>query len=599
VSDAASNGAAHDWRAWRAENPNAATASHSDAEHPRPAAAHSARANRRPTVEDRERVRLEGAQRGWRPSDYPPWYFATPVMPDYSPPAGARAHQIVGRVGEGRRAMSISIARSPGWERDPSGNVRWVPEDVVRRILPAPLELTEDEVESDRTYELHRREWYEWWWSQQALPRVAVQPERADAPRWDPKYYGHCGAVNAHSTEWCLGEDERKQAAMRQQAQLNADALLERGLLVPRANAAPSLADVALNRALFDRWRGAMRGDCSEEWWTIRGYHFDRLAEHFVNLAAVADESRRSEYNASALARCSAATVKKELGTLRSFAQWCKGQGWGFTPPEIGGPTKKQKGTRDPNRKGAAVEFSAAEVEALIAHLPEQTTRPRRKGTPRRPIREAVLVEWDTGLRPSTIERLCVPDHWQHDRPGELFIAAGIDKEEYERTLPLTPRLAELFARRAAALPVGEGLLFGEYQSALRTYWYDAAKAAGIDERRARKISVYDFRHAAAKRFLDATGNVRGTAFMLGHRNATGSTHRYTRPDKPAADRLVDALARPDASASAAPAASLVVALASPPASPGDSLDVPQPRDYSSVPPREGGGIGRRTSLRC
>jgi hypothetical protein len=30
-----------------------------------------------------------------------------------------------------------------------------------------------------------------------------------------------------------------------------------------------------------------------------------------------------------------------------------------------------------------------------------------------------------------------------------------------------------------------------------------------------------------------------------------------------------------------------------------DPLDVPQARDYSSVPPREGGGIGRRTSLRC
>jgi integrase len=330
--------------------------------------------------------------------------------------------------------------------------------------------------------------------------------------------------------------------------------------------------------------------------WTIRGYQFDRLAEHFVHLAAVANESRRSEYNASALARCSAATLRKELGTLRSFTQWCKGQGWGFTPPEIEGPTKKQRGTRDPNRKGAAVELSAAEVEALIAHLPEQTSRARRKGPPLRPIRDAVLVEWDTGLRPSTIERLRVPDHWQPGRPGELFIAAGIDKEEYERTLPLTKRLSALLARRAVALPDGKGLLFGEYQSALRPYWHDAAIGAGIDERRAHKISVYDFRHAAAKRFLDATGNVRGTAFMLGHRNATGSTRRYTRPDKPAADLLVHALARPDASASKSPAAAMVV---TPSASPPDALDSTQARDYSSVPPRKGGGIGRRTSLRC
>jgi len=466
--------------------------------------------------------------------------------------------------------------------------------------------LTDEEVESNRRYELHAREWYEWWWSQQESLRANARPEPAPADvraaNASPPVVQrceNCDGVNAHSAEWCLAEEERRRTAMRQQAHLNADAMIERGLAVPLPNAAPSLAEIALNRELFNRWHDAMGGECSEKWWTIRGYHFDRLAEHFGNLAAVADESRREAYNAAALARCSAATLKKELGTLRAFVQWCKGQGWGFTPPEIEGPTKKQRGTRDPNRKGAAVELSAEEVEALIAHLPEQTSRARRKGTPLRPIREAVLVEWDTGLRPSTIERLRVPDHWQPERPGELFIAACIDKEEYERTLPLTPRLAELFARCAAALPGGEGLLFGEYQSALRAYWYDAAKAAGIDERRARKISVYDFRHAAAKRFLDATGNVRGTAFMLGHRNATGSTHRYTKPDKPAADRLVDALGRPDASASPSAAAALVVAPPSPLAPPPDPLDVAQPRDYSSVPPREGGGIGRRTSLRC
>ena len=83
---------------------------------------------------------------------------------------------------------------------------------------------------------------------------------------------------------------------------------------------------------------------------------------------------------------------------------------------------------------------------------------------------------------------------------------------------------------------------------------------------------------------------------MLGHRNATGSTHRYTKPDKPAADRLVDALGRPEASAAPSAAAAIVVA---PPAPPPDALDSTEPCDYSSVPPREGGGIGRRTSLRC
>ncbi|MGH7295063.1 MAG: tyrosine-type recombinase/integrase [Polyangiaceae bacterium] len=238
--------------------------------------------------------------------------------------------------------------------------------------------------------------------------------------------------------------------------------------------------------------------------------------------------------------------------------------------------------------------MTEVEVEALIAHLPETTSRARREGSGLRPVRDAVVTEWDTSLRPSTIERLSVPEHWQPERPGELFVSASIDKEEYERTLPLTPRLVELLQRRHAALPDGKGLLFGPYQSALRGHWYAAAKAAGIDERRAKKISVYDFRHAAGKRFLDATGNIRGAAYMLGHKNAT-STHRYARPDKAAGDTLVAALALHGASAS--------VGTLAPRDGSGrgaaDPLDDRQAGDYSSPPPREGGGIGRRTSLRC
>ena len=99
-----------------------------------------------------------------------------------------------------------------------------------------------------------------------------------------------------------------------------------------------------------------------------------------------------------------------------------------------------------------------------------------------------------------------MPEHWQ---PGsdELFVAANIDKEGFERTVKLAPRAVAVLERRAATLPDGEGLLFGPYQGALRGHWYQAAKAAGIEDRRAKKISVYDFRHAAMKRYRDGSGN--------------------------------------------------------------------------------------------
>jgi cellulose biosynthesis protein BcsQ len=108
-----------------------------------------------------------------------------------------------------------------------------------------------------------------------------------------------------------------------------------------------------------------------------------------------------------------------------------------------------------------------------------------------------------------------MPEHWQPGRK-ELFSAEDIDKEGFERTINLAPRAVAVLERRAAALSNGEGLLFGKYQRALRGHWFKAAKAAGIENRRAKKISVYDFRHAAVKRFRDASGgDARGVGFSI------------------------------------------------------------------------------------
>ena len=355
---------------------------------------------------------------------------------------------------------------------------------------------------------------------------------------------------------------------------------------------APASSDAALTSDLFEQWKREA-GGVSAAWWQTRAYHFASITRHFGTVAGLMSEALHVTFKRDRLQAVSRGTHKKERSTLASLFEWLETKPWGFRAVALPRLGKKDRGTRDVNRKAASVDMSEAEVEALIVHLPVATSRARREGTPIRPIRDAVLVEWDTGLRPITIERLSVPEHWQTERPGELFISAAIDKEEYERTIPLTPRLAALFARRAAKLPNGRGLLFGEYQRALRPHWYKAAKAAGIDERRANKISVYDFRHAAGKRFLDATGNIRGTAFMLGHKNAT-STHRYTKPDKPAADRLVDALERPQSSVSTN---ALDPARTDEPAS-ERVLDEAQGSEYTSLPTRERGGIGRRTRFR-
>jgi len=121
VADPATNGVANAWPAGRrdrGENTNAFPLKESDADRRPAAAAQGVRAGGPRTLEEYERIRLEGAQRGWRPSDYPLWYFATHIMPDY---------------------------------------------------------LTADEIDSDRRYRLHEREWCEWWLSHRPSLSVEVR----------------------------------------------------------------------------------------------------------------------------------------------------------------------------------------------------------------------------------------------------------------------------------------------------------------------------------------------------------------------------------------------------------------------------------------
>ncbi len=409
-------------------------------------------------------------------------------------------------------------------------------------------------------------------------------PDGEDAER-DAVREGHVSALCSHHAYTI-------EAAMAEVLRREREGTLARAIAAAMvATPAASPAEMALTTDLFAQWKGELGSVVSEKWWVTRGYHYAHIAKHFESLVGLASDALHTTFKNARLAKCSRETHKKERGTLAALFEWIETKPWGFMRPALPKLGKKDKGTRDARRKSAEVPMSEAEVEALIANLPEQTSKRGRACNPFRPIRDAVLVEWDTSLRPITIERLRLHEHWQPERPNELFIAAAIDKEGYERTIPLTPRLAALFQRRASALPDGQGPLLGPYQSALRSHWYAAAKAAGIDERRAKKISVYDFRHAAGKRLIDATGNIRGAAYMLGHRNAT-STHRYTKPDEAAGRAAIDALARRPASESGGPGGSGLATLS-------NDVDNLQARDYMSVLPREGGGIGRRTSLRC
>jgi integrase len=156
--------------------------------------------------------------------------------------------------------------------------------------------------------------------------------------------------------------------------------------------------------------------------------------------------------------------------------------------PEIETPGKRVLGhSARSARKQAFLVFTAKEVAAIIAKLPEAATSKRSGGT--FPVRARFVVAWETSLRPATLDKLTMPENY---RRGSSFLAITdeADKSRFRRELPLSD------AARAALDSVcpAAGLIFGAHD--FRTLLRAAAEAAGIDEYRAKRISDYDFRHS-------------------------------------------------------------------------------------------------------
>jgi integrase len=200
--------------------------------------------------------------------------------------------------------------------------------------------------------------------------------------------------------------------------------------------------------------------------------------------------------------------------------------------PEIELP-RKSAGTRVKSaRKTSYQVFSEEELEGIVAGLPDWS-KPGREPT-LFPIRARFVLARELGLRPATLNKLQVPEHYRRGAVN-LTITADVDKTANARQLALSEATRTALD---AVLPKG-GLIFGkhDYRHALR----DAAKAAGIDSERAKRISDYDFRHSAATNLAQhPAADLSGLMHVLGHKNPA-TTSRYLRPQKAASDRLLAA----------------------------------------------------------
>lgn len=252
---------------------------------------------------------------------------------------------------------------------------------------------------------------------------------------------------------------------------------------------------------------------------------------HFKDLHAI-DTEAAQKYVFLRATRVMVSTIKKELAALRGFLQWCVYLGRLSVAPHIPAPDPRLRGVRaNPSRKRTGQLLTPAQVEQVIRALPPFL---RKFGGQQIPLRGYFTALYETGLRPVTLELLTVGRHYSVGAE-ELFITEDIDKNDYERRVPLTPAARK--ALDAASKGKVDGApIFGrhEYRKALKL----ASEGVGL-----KGVTEYDFRHSRATHVLETSGNLMGTAFLLGHKQFT-TTAKYAKPHEAAARDALKKMAR-------------------------------------------------------
>lgn len=142
------------------------------------------------------------------------------------------------------------------------------------------------------------------------------------------------------------------------------------------------------------------------------------------------------------------------------------------------------------------------------------------------------MVQYETGLRPSAIEKLSVPEHWRHGGK-QILITDELDKARAGRLLPLSAQ-----ARRAlsSAAPA-KGLIFG-HRDCRGLIWAAAVKALG--EERGQLFTAYYLRHNRITHWGEQSDNLAGIMYLAGHKHAS-TTSRYLKPSMRAASEVLRA----------------------------------------------------------
>lgn len=239
------------------------------------------------------------------------------------------------------------------------------------------------------------------------------------------------------------------------------------------------------------------------------------------------DATGLASYVSERLKEARAKTIKTEASALRGLLRWLASNGEIDAAPVIvipedakGVPAKRRTRCRAPD-------LSVAEVRSFLSKLDDKSA----KGWWVRPRCELL---YETGLRPGTIDRVSVPEHWE---PGStvLRISDDIDKEDFGREVPLNPRAIAILERCA---PEKGGIVFGEHK--YYRYVRAAAAASKLPKSKARIFTGQHLRSARLTHLLDAGASLTGVQYLGGHLHAS-TTAIYIRPSQKEAEKALAA----------------------------------------------------------
>lgn len=285
---------------------------------------------------------------------------------------------------------------------------------------------------------------------------------------------------------------------------------------------------------LFALWLEAIEKTHDAE--TVKTYtqYAKRFVKHFGPTLIGISRSALGDYQRARLTQILRRSLQKEQSALNKFLDWCEEKElmreelrpkW----PRLG---DRVIGKRSGKQREKPVDVTVDQVRAFLLALPLVSRRSARTNRTH-VVRARFVFMYETGLRPATISALSVPEHWESGA-AELQIPSEDDKSRFGRKVPLSPAARAALEAALAFLSDGRGLLFGSHD--YREHVERARKLAKLPK----GFAPYDLRHGRAGHLLDASTDMRGVAFLLGHRRLT-TTDRYLRAQERQARTTLDA----------------------------------------------------------